>query len=59
MPKLVLILIAATAVETASIARADDTPTPQSIAAVGGGVKNPWRSPYKTALVESKETPLP
>ena len=46
---------------TAGISFADETPAapaptapvPQS-ASVGGGIKNPWRPPYRTALVQPR-----
>ena len=59
MPKLVLILLAGFAIGISTSAMAD-VPTsagPDISATVGGGVKNPWRSPYKTALMETANGP--
>ena len=48
MTKLVLILIAIVAIGTSTSAPSQQPASDgQSIAAVGGGVQNPWRSPYK------------
>ena len=59
MPKLVLILLAAFAIGMTTNLRADvPTSAGQDISAtIGGGVKNPWRSPYKTALMETANGP--
>ena len=59
MPKLVLILLALFATGMSTSAWADEpTSAGQDISAsIGGGVKNPWRSPYKTAFMATADTP--
>ena len=59
MPKFVLILLATFAIGMTTNLRADvPTSAGQDISAsVGGGVKNPWRSPYKTALMGAANGP--
>ena len=50
MTKFALILIAGLMITTgATIVAADSSDSRDSAGAVGGGVRDPWRSPYKTA----------